>query len=185
MTKKKDTEFFSKEDLLIWKKVTNSIKPLDQENKFDIEIVNKDVFEKKRTEKTDFFQIDQKQPQIKKSSSKPQQLSHGDSRGSDFRTAQKLKRGHYKIEGTIDLHGFSRDKAYEQLHKFLVLSYHQHKKCVLIITGKGSITNPGVIRTSISDWLNQPAFHHIVKAFSYARLKDGGRGAIYVLLKNK
>lgn len=114
-------------------------------------------------------------------------LEVGISPDIDKGNAEKLKRGKYPIEGRLDLHGFTREQAYRSLYSFISSSYGQEKRCVLIVTGKGlkEDGSKGVIRTNVPLWLNAPEIRPFILAFRYAKVADGGEGALYVLLKRK
>jgi DNA-nicking Smr family endonuclease len=47
------------------------------------------------------------------------------------------------------------------------------------MAGRGA----GVLREAVPRWLNEPPLRPRVIAFTYAQPKDGGHGALYVLLK--
>lgn len=109
-------------------------------------------------------------------------LEHGASPGVDKRTAQRFKRGRMRIEGRIDLHGMTRESAHTALIRFLQRAAQAEKRCVLVITGKGT-RGEGVLRRAVPHWLNEPTLRRIVLSFSYAQPSHGGDGALYILLK--
>ncbi len=115
------------------------------------------------------------------------ELKTGASPGVDKRTALRLKRGRLAIEGRIDLHGMTQDKAHQALEGFLTASQAAGKRCVLVITGKGlrPTGETGVLRNLVPRWMNAPAIRGRVLGFSTAQPRDGGTGALYVLLKRK
>ena len=108
-----------------------------------------------------------------------------ESLGIDNSTIKKLKTGKYKIDKTIDFHGKTLDEAFDILIKEINIGYNKGLRCLLVITGKGlrSPENSKTIKNEISNWLN----HHLIadKIITYtdAIQKDGGTGAIYILLK--
>ena len=55
---------------------------------------------------------------------------------------------------------------------------------MLIITGKGLHSNSKTIKTSIIEWFKEPYFSDRIIKYTDANIKDGGSGAIYVLLRN-
>ena len=87
----------------------------------------------------------------------------------------------------MDLHGMTQDQAHRALNAFIDASSHAGRRCVLVITGKGGRGDGsvGVLREQVPRWLNQAPLRPLVLAFSYATPKDGGEGALYVLLKRK
>jgi len=72
--------------------------------------------------------------------------------------------------------------AREALIHFISQSYMAGFRCVLIIHGKGGVQNEiSILKSHVNHWLKQ--FTEIL-AFHSALPKDGGRGAVYVLLKS-
>ncbi len=101
----------------------------------------------------------------------------------DGRTNERLRRGKIDIEGTIDLHGYTQDEAFESLERFIQSAHSRGKRCVLVITGKGSLSNPGVLRQKVPGWLSAGALGNIVLKTHSAQPKHGGSGALYVYLR--
>ena len=115
-------------------------------------------------------------------------LDHGTVSGLDRRKAERFRRGQLEIEARLDLHGYTQERAYGILARFLAESQGRGLRCVLIITGKGRKDNPfgsgaGILRQAVPQWLNQPPNRQRILSFDYAQPKHGGDGAIYVLLK--
>ena len=94
---------------------------------------------------------------------------------------RKLKRGAYRIDAEIDLHGLTAPEAREALKEFLDECAWQRRGCVRVITGKGKRSGHGgpVLKPRVTRWLRKCSDVH---AYSTARPKDGGSGALYVLL---
>jgi len=107
--------------------------------------------------------------------------------GIDKGTAKKLKKGQQRIEARIDLHGMTQVEAHRALDSFIDGSYQAARRCVLVITGKGLKPDGavGVIRAAVPRWLNEQPNRSRILAFTYATPKDGGEGALYVMLKRK
>ncbi|WP_432736375.1 Smr/MutS family protein [Maridesulfovibrio sp. FT414] len=108
-------------------------------------------------------------------------------RGTDAKVFQKLKNGAFSHEAHIDLHGMNSDQAFDSLLFFIRESFLQGKRCVLVVTGRGK-NSPGghsVLKRDIQEWLTRDPFRRVVLAFSTAQPKDGGAGAIYVLLRKQ
>lgn len=105
--------------------------------------------------------------------------------GIDKRTAQRLGRGQLEIEARLDLHGLTQDEAHARLAGFIRRSAAAGKRCVLVITGKGfkPTGETGVLRQSVPRWLNEPEMRRAIVALRHAQPKDGGEGALYVLLR--
>lgn len=118
--------------------------------------------------------------------------------GIDRRTAERLRKGQIPIDARIDLHGMVRDEAYSALRHFLRTSHASGHRCVLVITGKGSggktsaqfweghgENATGVLKKNVPLWLGEADLAPIVLSTATAQGKDGGHGALYVLLRRK
>jgi len=99
----------------------------------------------------------------------------------------------YKIN-KLDLHGFSLEDANAKTKKFILESFNQGYKKLLIVTGKGlrsKINNDpyrskkmNVLKHSVPEFIkNEEDISRKIKGISAADIKDGGEGAIYVFLK--
>ena len=103
--------------------------------------------------------------------------------GLQKRRFRQLKQGKIPVKATLDLHGLTSDPASEAVSVFIEESVKSHFHCVLIVHGKGGRTTRAkpVLKTKLNSWLKQ---HPAVIAFCSAIAKDGGTGAVYVLLKS-
>ena len=118
------------------------------------------------------------------SQSRPSYLKHGDIPGVDRRTGRRFKRGQLCVEARLDLHGMNQREAYKALEAFLANQQFVGRRCIMVVTGKGvGKEGGGVLRRAVPRWLNEAPNRGRVLAFEYARQKDGGVGALYVLLK--
>ncbi len=115
------------------------------------------------------------------------EMSHGTAPGLDTRTRLRMRRGQIDIERRMDLHGMTRNNAHAALSAFLATAHADGLRSVLVITGKGLTREGdiGVLRREVPRWLNQAPMRQWVKAFSHAAPRDGGEGALYVLLRRK
>ncbi|SCY59076.1 DNA-nicking endonuclease, Smr domain [Nitrosospira sp. Nl5] len=102
--------------------------------------------------------------------------------GVSRQTLRRLRRGYWGIQAQLDLHGLTRDEARMELVAFLNTSHTRGLRCVRVIHGKGlsSKSHEPVLKARIGSWLSQ---RDDVLAFCQARPKDGGSGAVLVLLK--
>jgi DNA-nicking Smr family endonuclease len=97
-------------------------------------------------------------------------------------TLRRLRRGHWPVQDSLDLHGSSGDAARMLLQEFLHEAAQRGARCVLVIHGKG-MNSPGgeaVLRKLTRHWLAQ---RPDVLAYCDAPPKSGGSGAALVLLK--
>ena len=116
----------------------------------------------------------------------PPDLGPGDSPGVDRRTATRLRRGKLEVEARLDLHGHGRESAHRALNAFIQTSAAAGRRCVLVVTGKGSRDGGiGVIRAAVPQWLNLAPLRDHILSYNAARPQDGGEGAIYVLLRRR
>ena len=94
---------------------------------------------------------------------------------------RELKNGDIRWEGRLDLHGLRPDAAREALCDFIDRQNRNGARCVLIIHGKGGRHDEEpVLKNHVNHWLQQLPQ---VLAFHSAIPRDGGSGAVYVLLK--
>ena len=95
----------------------------------------------------------------------------------------------------LDLHGFSLSESNKIVKKFVVESFDQGYKKLLIVTGKGlrskSYDNPyisekfSVLRYAVPEFINNDeSLNNKVRKISIAGIKNGGEGAIYIFLKS-
>jgi len=114
-------------------------------------------------------------------------LAPGLAPGVDRRNADRLRRGERKIEARLDLHGMTQDEAHRALNGFLDRAEHAGWRCVLVITGKGRAGSSaaGVLRAAVPRWLNEAPNRARLLAMAAAQPKDGGAGAMYLLLRRR
>lgn len=94
---------------------------------------------------------------------------------------KQLRNGEIHYQARLDLHGMHTENAREALCHFILTQCEQANRCLLIIHGKGGYDGePPIIKNFINIWLRQIPQ---VLAFHSAKDRDGGRGAVYVLLK--
>jgi DNA-nicking Smr family endonuclease len=115
--------------------------------------------------------------------------------GLDKSSAEKLKRGRYTIERRLDLHGMTQEAAHRALAGFIARAAEDDVRCVLVITGKGfrrlsdndadAAQEIGILRQAVPRWLNEAPNRARILAFGTAQPRDGGVGALYVLLRRR
>ena len=92
-----------------------------------------------------------------------------------------LRRGRFRIQERLDLHGCTVEEGRAELSAFLREARQWRWTCVCIIHGKG-LGSPGripVLKRLVGGWLMR---HQEVLAFAQARPEEGGGGALRVLL---
>jgi DNA-nicking Smr family endonuclease len=102
--------------------------------------------------------------------------------GLQHNALKKLRKRQFGLDAEIDLHGLNSNEAKRQLLHFLHGSVENGYRCVHIVHGKGyrSEGNHPVLKNNLNLWLRQ---HQDVQAFCSAPPKDGGAGAVFVLLR--
>jgi DNA-nicking Smr family endonuclease len=104
------------------------------------------------------------------------------SQGIGTDVTKKLRKGHWSLQGEIDLHGLRSDEAREALGQFIRDATKRGWRCVRVVHGKG-LGSPGktpVLKSKVQRWLVQKTE---VLAFVQAKGSEGGAGALVVLLK--
>lgn len=100
--------------------------------------------------------------------------------------AERLHRGDFSIQESIDMHGYRVEEAKEAFQAFFKQAIEKRKRAVLIIHGRGlSSRNEPVIKAKVREWLTTGPWRKWVIAFTSARACDGGAGATYVLLRQR
>ena len=96
----------------------------------------------------------------------------------------------------LDLHGYTLLEANKKVKNFINQSFEEGLRKLLIVTGKGSrskvYNDPyrseemSILKNSIPDFIKSDQdLSEKTIGISEADTKDGGKGAIYILLKNK
>jgi len=102
--------------------------------------------------------------------------------GLQHKTMKRLQQGRIASESTLDLHGLTRRQAVRALELFLHQSQNLQRRCVTVIHGKGyrSMSGTAVLKSTIIAMLQRDSR---IVAFCSAIPRDGGTGALYLLLK--
>ncbi|MEN4917630.1 Smr/MutS family protein [Achromobacter spanius] len=97
-------------------------------------------------------------------------------------TARNLRRGQWRAGAELDLHGLRVEQARHALLSFLDECQEHGIRCVRIVHGKGYNSQglEPVLKDKARTWLVQKAD---VMAFSEAPEREGGAGALLVLLR--
>jgi DNA-nicking Smr family endonuclease len=95
---------------------------------------------------------------------------------------KQMRNGKLPVEDRIDLHGLYRDQARTQLLQFIQQAQLNGYKIVCVVHGKGYHSADGrpVLKAMVNKWLQNIAD---VLAFTSAPHRDGGYGAVYVLIR--
>lgn len=95
---------------------------------------------------------------------------------------QRLRRGQFPIDDTLDLHGLTAAEASTRVQQFLQQSQQSGCAAVRIVHGKGygSAGGQPVLKARVQQLL---VANPSVLAFCSSRPQDGGTGAVDVLLR--
>jgi DNA-nicking Smr family endonuclease len=102
--------------------------------------------------------------------------------GLQQKQVRRLRRGQMPIAAEADLHGMRIHEAQRLLEDFLRDCRAGGLRCVRVIHGKGLRSSGGhaVLKWEVDRLLRG---HEAVMAFCSAQPRDGGTGAVYVLLR--
>ena len=97
------------------------------------------------------------------------------------RILERLRRGEFAVRDEIDLHGLTAIEARAALREFLREALARGYSCVRVVHGKGLRSGPQgpVLKHAVNSWLRKV---DAVLAFASTPRRDGGTGAVYVLL---
>ena len=179
----------SREEADLWRHVTGDVKPLARREKPPARTEKTADTKPQHTQKA---AAQSKRKAAARAESEPAsprkprapELTPGASPGVDRRTADNLRRGRMTIEARLDLHGMTQAEAHGRLSAFIEGHQSAGRRCVLVVTGKGTRSaGGGVLREAVPRWLNMPELRSRILSFTHAQPKDGGEGALYILLK--
>jgi DNA-nicking Smr family endonuclease len=103
------------------------------------------------------------------------------------RWLESLRTGQFAVQAHLDLHGLGILDARDQFEKFIRNCLWQSYGCVRIVHGRGQHSDDGhpLLKEHLQRWLCSRRMSRHIVAYTSARLRDGGGGALYVLLKRK
>jgi len=167
----------SRDERDLWRRAMGDVKPLAKRRTRGAPEASEEVPQKPAERPT---------APVARSAARLPSLEPGASPGLDRRTADKLRRGRLGIEARLDLHGMTQEEAHRALTRFILRAFDEGLRLALVITGKGSVSGGGgVLRAAVPRWLNEPELRPRVLSFTWAQPKDGGSGALYVLLRRQ
>jgi DNA-nicking Smr family endonuclease len=95
-----------------------------------------------------------------------------------------LRNGLYSIQGQIDLHGLNQAEAQVAVEDYITRMSRFRSCCIKIIHGRGinSPSDRATLKESLQRLLSTRRMSRHVVAYASAPSRDGGVGAVYVLL---
>lgn len=104
----------------------------------------------------------------------------------DPHTVERIRRGKVPIQARIDLHGCTQEEALSAVNEFLEESWRLGHRLVLVITGKGTARDGGgVLRSAVPRWITEGRYRSHLVGIAPAEPRDGGDGAVYVMLRKQ
>jgi len=101
--------------------------------------------------------------------------------GLSGRATRRVNPERLKVDASVDLHGYRLEEAIVVTDRFIEESVAEGYRKVMIIHGKGD-NGQGVLRKEIRTHLEH---HPMTGAMGYGRGVDGGRGALWVILRSQ
>jgi DNA-nicking Smr family endonuclease len=165
-----------KEELELWKKITEHDKVIGQYST----LIEENKIEQKTLITSKMNQDDLNAREIKRSFFKQDYQINK-------RMKSKLERGLIRPEIKLDLHGKTLSEAKTLVLQFIKSSVNNNIRCILVITGKKKTLNgsKGLIRENLPLWLRENELFNYILFHCYAIKKDGDDGARYILLRKK
>ena len=95
---------------------------------------------------------------------------------------------------SIDLHGYTLDKANQSIKSFIIKSYKESINKLIVVTGKGlhsqNEKDPyvskelSILKYSVPEFISKNKnLMNIIQEITDANIEDGGEGAFYIFLK--
>ena len=118
------------------------------------------------------------------------------SKGKLFNKDKSGSIKNFSLVKTVDLHGYTLNDANSFIEKFILKSYEQKVKKIIVITGKGlrskNYEDPfrskdlSILKNSVPNFVkNNKVLSKIISGIESAEIQDGGEGDFYIYLKNK
>lgn len=98
---------------------------------------------------------------------------------------KRLKTGRVQPEAILDMHEMTTTTAYEALIEFISNAYTHHYRCVLVITGKGRVSEHGVLKRALPQWCAEAPIAGLIIGLHTAHKQHGGQGASYIQLSRR
>ena len=104
-----------------------------------------------------------------------------------------LRQKSFKVK-SIDLHGYTLEKANKTIEEFIHKSYKEKINKLIVVTGKGlhsqNEKDPyvskdlSILKYSVPEFIeNNKSLMNIINEIKDANIEDGGSGAFYIFLK--
>lgn len=153
--------------------VLDTIHPVKMASKFNKSVASKKSSTQQNKALAQFHFSDEFEPHLNKQG--PMKYLRD---GVDSFEVKNLRRGYYRPDLILDLHGLDQQQAKKELAALLYACQKEHAQCICIVHGIGSY----ILKNKVPHWLVQ---HPDVMAFHQAPLEWGGDGALLALIELK
>lgn len=89
--------------------------------------------------------------------------------GVDSASWHRFRLGRLQASRTLDLHGYTAQRAFHALEAFLRSSHAEGLRCVEVVTGQG-----GILRHELPHWLNRQEFRSMILAAAHPHAANPG-----------
>lgn len=178
MSKDYKVSKLSEEDKLLFAQAIEGVLPINRSEKAELARPKLKV---KRSKKRHIELIEPENIELVEAVSAHQSLLFH-KKGVRPQDLSRLRKGEFHIQARLDLHGDTEDVAQQRLLQFVQQAYQAKYRFALIIHGKGynSDTDYPALKNLVNQ--NLRGLSSII-AFCSAQQKDGGTGAVYIMLK--
>ena len=105
---------------------------------------------------------------------------------AEYSNASSMRACVHRSTSEVDLHGCTQEEAFASVNQFLDQQWQAGHQLVLVITGKGTARDGGgVLRTAVPRWITEGRYRDCLVGIAAAESRDGGEGAIYVMLRKQ
>ncbi len=170
----------SPEEAILWAKVTATIRPLSRELTTEppiAEMADPNAPAKPRG----------RVPLARPVELPPKRMENLRDATLDGGWDRRLSSGRVEPDRTLDLHGYSLDRAWEAIDRSLERAIASNDRVLLLITGHERKGDPplqrGRIRAAVHDWLAVSRHAHRIAAVRGAHRRHGGGGSLYIILR--
>jgi len=161
-----------------WEDIVKNTKPLKERNFYWSFVPKKPVFKEEK--------VWPPPSGIKVKVQLTSEYIEGLTPGVNKKILEKLRRGEFAIQATLNIRGLSAVEAKIALEDFFYDVILKGLKCVLIVHGRGLCSKKDpVLKNLVKSWLERGPYRRYILCFCSARPCDGGPGATYVLLSSK
>jgi DNA-nicking Smr family endonuclease len=89
--------------------------------------------------------------------------------GVDSATWHRFRAGKLRASRTLDLHGYTAQRAFLALSAFLRCAHAEGLRCVEVVTGQS-----GILRRELPHWLNRPECRAMILAAAHPHAANPG-----------